>query len=206
MTQPLINIDIKDKRMLQFESLHTPSFLKELTNSSATIAFGHDIETTAPDEWLIHVDTVLKVPDAAKIHVRVSYSLTTKFENVWAPGVASEYVRTSLEITHEAFNAQCKAAGIDCEIGKDFASEARTREVWDLFFKEIKDANLYAGEDKKLYVRSFLNIEFGGNTAMLCSCTVVIMDQLFFDNKNFDRENHINSFNQSIPFRHYITI
>jgi hypothetical protein len=199
-----IPINVTDKRILKFNNLQKDVALN--TGITGGIQMQHDLELLVANQWLVHIDTWFAEPGKASIICRTTFTLTTAFENIWARGIAEEYVKFALATCRIAFNQECTEHAIDAALDENFASDQMVTLCLDALLEDVEANGLYILEDTTTYNWQTFRMPPGGDNPFVASVTVMALDEILLDNPAFNRLQNMETFNQYLPFRFYSTI
>jgi hypothetical protein len=199
-----IPIHVTDKRILKFNNLQEDVALN--TGISGGVKMQHDLELLVANQWLVHIDTWFTEPGKASIICRTTFTLTTAFENIWASGIAEEYVKFALATCRIAYNQESDRHGIDTALDENFTSDEMVALCLDALLRDVEANGLYLHEDKTTYNWQTFRMPPGGDNPFVASVTMMVLDEILLDNPAFNRHQNIETFNQYLPLRFYSTI
>lgn len=189
-------------RPLTTELLDDHGNLVDAAHPVAGSSLNYDIERRPDNVWLLHLDVGLCIRPIAEIKVRTTFSV------VWA---GSMEVVLNMELMNEVFaiavnkcllgfNERCTAHGIAYQHEK---LELNIPEA----LKYVREN--YVSEHKPLEntwsMNPFAQFTPGNKTRLLCKIPFMIMDEVFFSDKEFDHRHNASNLFKHIPEPFYYT-
>ncbi len=205
-TKPEIEIYLTDRHFIYFDDLSRDIVLQDLSLTGPAIAIDHDLEILAENDWAIHIDMWFTDPGIARVLTRTSFKATCDGSDVWSDNLTEVYLAKALELTRDAYNEQCKIAGIRSILEDSFFSYELVADVLELFNNSLDQRDLYFGEDEELYVYNQISFPPGPNTTFVMIGTFAILDQVLFTNSSYRRTENLAAIEKLVPLQTYNTV
>ena len=163
-----------------------------------------DYEIPAPGQWLAHIDFELDYPELAKIRVRTSYEVSCIFEHFMTHDCLDLLHEKAMEMTIERFNIYGEMFDMDFE-PMDVA--VFSQYLPEFSEQAIKKCMLNKENDFTFLSNKFnvITIKKSDITQFLITATIVIMDDILYNNKAFNLKHNRKVFHAIIPSTVYFT-
>jgi len=163
-----------------------------------------DYEMPAHGQWLAHIDFELDYPAVAGIRVRTSYEVNCIFEHFLTHECLDLLHEKALELTIAGFNDHCQKLDnefvpLDEGVYSQFLSQFSDQAIKQCMLKKDNDFICLSNEF------NVFTITRTDITQLLITATVVIMDEILYNNDAFDLKHNREVFHAIIPSTVYFT-
>jgi hypothetical protein len=193
------------------DELHPLVTVSETDSDEVTYAISsnYDYEKLPGNIYRIYIDIGLKVIPFAAILTRTSFEYsndTFGWDGFFTESDLQPLVKTAFETCLIIFREQCEAKNVDFDWelpGIDAKAKTITGQFIEIYRKQRRDYDI---ENKKMMEKIGLTLTPGLNTRICTSMTFMIIDEVLYYNRQFNRlQNRIN-FGEVIPEPLYFTL
>ena len=175
----------------------------------AIIGSNFDYERLLPDKWRVHINILIKMVPAGAIEVRSSFECKCKgisWDDIFAVAILNPMARIAMDSSTNRLKKNLGDLGIEMpyEINLDDESiHGVCESIIDQYLTYRKPQDM-ANAD----LINKIGIEFqpGSSTIIPLKGTFVIMDELLFNNNNFNRKYNCDVFEDFVPRQMYYTL
>lgn len=205
-----IDLDVVNKVWLWFEEIDDDSLdailaVAEGDDCKVSMQHAFDYERLENNQWLLHIDVGIKVVPVARILVRTSFQYEAEEKFAFRHEILEMMNSTAIQHAVQAFNEQCKSRNIEYVVKQ----EEFLKYSGSLSVNMIEQYNGYRKKNdecnRELYIPG-LAVTPGTHQPIVAKSAFIILDEVLFYNKAFNRENNRDEFEKIIPLPLYQTL
>ena len=206
--------DVVQKNFLWFEAFHPdhPEVINENYDpDNPTLLFisSFDYEKRPADKWRIYIDIGIKLMPIAKIKVRLAFEFKSKGIS-WDDIFEIEVIRNMVDLTMQqciiTFKENCKESAIELPFEIPYSEEV-VLQISNTLIAQYFDIRM-PQDIANAYLLSKTGLECKPeiDSVILLKCTFMVLDELFYNSKQFDRKHNLEVFSDYVPEPKYFTI
>lgn len=205
-----IDLDVVNKVWLWFEEINADSLdailaAAEGEDSKVSMQHAFDYEKLADGQWLLHIDVGVKVVPVARILVRTSFQYSAEEKFAFRHELLEMMNTTAIQHAVQAFNEQCKLRNVEFVVKQD----EFLKYTGSLSVNMIEQYNGYRkqnDESNKDLLIPGLAVNPGTHQPIVAKSAFIILDEVLFYNKAFNRDHNREEFEKIIPLPLYQTL
>jgi len=206
--------NVVQKNFLWFEAFHPdhPEVINENYDpDNPTLLFisSFDYEKRPADKWRIYIDIGIKLMPIAKIKVRLAFEFKSKGIS-WDDIFEIEVIRNMVDLTMQqciiTFKENCKESAIELPFEIPYSEEV-VLQISNTLIAQYFDIRM-PQDIANAYLLSKTGLECKPeiDSVILLKCTFMVLDELFYNSKQFDRKHNLEVFSDYVPEPKYFTI
>jgi hypothetical protein len=209
-----IEAKVVQENFLWFEAFHSdhPELINRNCDSdNPTVLFisSFDYEKRSSDKWRVYIDIGIKLMPIAKIMVRLAFEFK-RTGILWDDVFDIEVIRNMVDLTMKqciiTFKENCKESAIELPFEIPFSEEVVlqiSNSIISQYFDIRKPQDI-----ANSYLLSKIGLECKPETdaVILLKCTFMVLDELFYNSKLFNRKHNLEVFSDYMPEPKYFTI
>jgi len=205
---------VVQENFLWFEAFHPdhPEVINgNYDSDNPTLLFisSFDYEKRPLDKWRVYIDIGIKLMPIAKIKVRLAFEFKRKGIS-WDDIFDIEVIRNMVDLTMQqciiTFNENCKESAIKLPFEIP-CSEEVVLQISNTLIAQYFDIRM-PQDIANAYLLSKTGLECKPeiDSVILLKCTFMVLDELFYNSKQFDRKHNLEVFSDYVPEPKYFTI
>ena len=206
--------NVVQKNFLWFEAFHPdhPEVINgnfDPDNPTLLFISSFDYEKRPSDKQRVYIDIGIKLMPIAKIKVRLAFEFKSRGIS-WEDIFNIEVIRNMVDLTMEqciiTFKENCKESAIELPFEIPF-SEDVVLQISNTMIAQY--FNIRMPQDiENAYLLSKIGLECKPkiDSVILLKCTFMVLDELFYNNKLFNRQHNLEVFADYVPEPKYFTI